>query len=55
MKRIFILTALFAAVIGSATGQTEIRTAEELVAIGTDKETLSGGIVKKILFHCFAH
>lgn len=45
MKRIFILTALFAAVIGSATGQTEIRTAEELVAIGTDRETLSGSYI----------
>ena len=45
MKRIFILTALFAAVIGSAVGQTEIRTAEELVAIGTDRETLSGSYI----------
>ena len=45
MKRIFILTALFAAVIGSATGQTEIRTAEELAAIGTDVETLSGSYI----------
>ena len=45
MKRIFILTALFAAVIGSAVGQTEIRTAEELAAIGTDRETLSGSYI----------
>ena len=45
MKRIFILTALFAAVIGSAVGQTDIRTAEELVAIGTDRETLSGSYI----------
>ena len=47
MKRIFILTALFAAVIGSAVGQTEIRTAEELAAIGTDRETLSGSYILK--------
>ena len=45
MKRIFILTALFAAVIGSAVGQTEIRTAEELAAIGTDRETLNGSYI----------
>ena len=45
MKRIFILTALLAAVIGSAMGQTEIRTAEELAAIGTDKESLSGSYI----------
>ncbi len=45
MKKIFLLTALFAAVIGSAMGQTEIRTAEELAAIGTDKETLSGSYI----------
>ena len=45
MKKIFILTALFAAVIGSAVGQTEIRTAEELAAIGTDRETLSGSYI----------
>lgn len=45
MKRMFILTALLVAVIGSAMGQTEIRTAEELAAIGTDKETLSGSYI----------
>lgn len=45
MKRIVILTTLLAAVIGSAMGQTEIRTAEELAAIGTDKETLSGSYI----------
>lgn len=47
MKRIVILTALLVAVIGSAMGQTEIRTAEELAAIGTDKETLSGSYILK--------
>lgn len=45
MKRIFILTALLVAVTGSAVGQTEIRTAEELAAIGTDRETLSGSYI----------
>ncbi|WP_373721098.1 hypothetical protein, partial [Bacteroides heparinolyticus] len=45
MKRIVILTTLLAAVIGSAMGQTEIRTAEELAAIGTNKETLSGSYI----------
>lgn len=45
MKRIVILTALLVAVIGSAMGQTEIRTAEELAAIGTDRETLSGSYI----------
>lgn len=45
MKRIFALTALLTAVIGSAMGQTKIRTAEELMAIGTDKEALSGSYI----------
>ena len=45
MKRIVILTALLVAVIGLAMGQTEIRTAEELAAIGTDRETLSGSYI----------
>ncbi|WP_024999189.1 hypothetical protein [Prevotella falsenii] len=47
MKRTVILTTLLAAVIGSAMGQTEIRTAEELAAIGTDRETLSGSYILK--------
>lgn len=45
MKRIVILIALLVSTICLLMGQTKIRTAQELAAIDTDKETLKGSYI----------